>query len=214
MTEPPPSHTLNTDITFVELLHALKKLQRNKATGLDGMKTEFILDVGELLHMPLSTMFNCFLAKSFLKALSIRIVHTFLKGGNAFEFDNYKRITIRPILAKLFAMILHKRLNKWVEQDGLHAKGQTKFRKDYRTIDQLFILQTLIKHNKAKTKPFYYCFMDFKKAFDTVSHEVLWQLLANLRVERHFLRCLQVMYAQDAIRINHPSEVITSNFRC
>jgi hypothetical protein len=53
VTKPPPSHTLNTDITFVKLLQALKKLQRNKATSLDGMKAEFILDAGELLHMPL-----------------------------------------------------------------------------------------------------------------------------------------------------------------
>ncbi len=36
--EPPPSHILNTDITFIELLQALKKLQRNKATSLDGIK--------------------------------------------------------------------------------------------------------------------------------------------------------------------------------
>ncbi len=28
------------------------------------------------------------------------------KGGNAFEFDNYKGITVGPILTKLFVMIL------------------------------------------------------------------------------------------------------------
>jgi hypothetical protein len=46
--EPPPNHTLNIDITLVELFQALKKLQRNKVVGLDGMKAEFILDAGEL----------------------------------------------------------------------------------------------------------------------------------------------------------------------
>jgi hypothetical protein len=86
--KPPPSHTLNADITLVELLQALKKLQRNMATGLDGMKTEFILDAGELLHMPLLTTFNCFLAEGFPEALSIGVVHTFFKGGDAFEFNN------------------------------------------------------------------------------------------------------------------------------
>jgi hypothetical protein len=38
VTEPPFSHTLNTNITLVELLQELKKLQNNKAAGLDGMK--------------------------------------------------------------------------------------------------------------------------------------------------------------------------------
>jgi len=145
VTESSPSHTLNADITLVELLQALKKLQRNKATGLDGMKVEFILDVGELLHMPLLTTFNCFLVEGFLEALSTGVVHVFFKGGDAFKFDNYKGITIGPILAKLFAMILDKRLSEWAEQHGLRAKGQVGFRKDYRTTDQLFILRTLIE---------------------------------------------------------------------
>jgi hypothetical protein len=66
VTKPPPNHTLNTNITLVELLQMLKKLQRNKVVGLDGMKVEFILDARELLHMPLLTTFNCFLAEGFL----------------------------------------------------------------------------------------------------------------------------------------------------
>ncbi len=68
------------------------------------------------------------------------MVHAFFKGGNAFEFDNYRGITIRPILAKLFAMIFDKRLSEWTKQHGLYAKGQAGFRKDYCIIDQFFIL--------------------------------------------------------------------------
>jgi hypothetical protein len=70
----------------------LKNLQRNKAADLDGMKVEFILDAGELLHMPLLTTFNYFLAEGFPEALFIRVVHAFFKRGDAFEFDNYKGI--------------------------------------------------------------------------------------------------------------------------
>jgi hypothetical protein len=168
------SHTLNTNITLIELLQALKKLQRNKVAGLDGMKAEFILDIRELLHMPLLTTFNCFLAEGFPEALSTGVVHVFFQGGDASKFDNYIGIMIGPILAKLFAMILDKRLSEWTEQHGLHAKGQAGFRKDYRITNQLFILRILIEQNKAKNKPLYCCFMDFKKAFDIVLREVLW----------------------------------------
>jgi hypothetical protein len=118
----------------------LKKLQTNKVAGLDGMKVKFILDAGELLHMPLLTMFNYFLAEGFLETLSIGVVHVFLKGGDVFKFDNYRGITVGPILAKLFTIILDKRLSEWAKQHGLHAKGEAEFRNDYHTIDQLFIL--------------------------------------------------------------------------
>jgi len=127
VTKPPPSHTLNTDITLVALLQVLKKLQKNKAASLDGLKAKFILNVRKLLHMPLLTTFNCFLVEGFLEGLSIGVVHAFFKRGDASEFDNY--ITIRPILAKSFAMILDKKLSKWIEQHGLRAKGQAGFRK-------------------------------------------------------------------------------------
>jgi hypothetical protein len=154
--EPPPNHILNTDITFIVLFQTLKKLQRNKVAGLDGMKAEFILDVGELLHISLLTTFNCFFEEGFLEALSTRVVHALFKRGDAWKFDNYRGITVGPILPKLFAMILEKRLRECVEQHGLHAKGQTGFRKYYRTTNQLFILRTLIKQSKAKKKPLYY----------------------------------------------------------
>ncbi len=82
---------------------------------MDGMKAEFILDAGELLHMPLLITFNCFLAKGFLEAFSIGVVHTLFKGGDVSKFDNYRGITVGPILAKLFAMILDKRLSEWAK---------------------------------------------------------------------------------------------------
>jgi hypothetical protein len=129
VTEPPPSHTLNTDITLVELLQTSKKLPRNKAAGLDGMKIEFILDAGELLHMPLLTTFNCFLVEGFPKAFSTGVVHALFKGGDASKFDNYRGIMVGPILAKLFTMIFDKRLNEWVEQHGLHRKVKLGFAK-------------------------------------------------------------------------------------
>ncbi len=78
------------------------------------------------------------------------MIHAFFKGGDASKFDNYKGITIGPILAKLFVMIFDKRLSEWVEQHGLRAKGQDGFCKDYCIIDQFIILQTLIEHSKAK----------------------------------------------------------------
>jgi hypothetical protein len=51
-------------------------------------------------------------------------------------------------------------------------------------------LWTLIEHKKAKKKPLYCYFVDFKKTFDTMPREVFLQVLAGLRMEGRFLRCL------------------------
>jgi hypothetical protein len=49
------------------------------------MKVEFILDTGELLHMPVLIVFNSFLEEGFLEAFSTGVVHTLFKGGDAFR---------------------------------------------------------------------------------------------------------------------------------
>ncbi len=81
MTKPPPSHTLNADITLVELLQALKKLQRNKAASLDGMKVEFILDAGKLLHITLLIRSTVFWQKAFQKPFPLGWFTCSLKGA-------------------------------------------------------------------------------------------------------------------------------------
>jgi len=57
-------------------------------------------------------MFNCFLEEGFPEVVSIGVVHALFKGGDASKFDNYRGITVEPIVVKLFIMILDKRLNE------------------------------------------------------------------------------------------------------
>jgi hypothetical protein len=93
------------------------------------MKVEFILDAGELLHMPLLTTFNCFLKEGFLEALSIGVVHALFKGGDASKFDNYRGIIVGHVLAKLFVMILDKRLSEWLNNIGYVLRVKLGFAK-------------------------------------------------------------------------------------
>jgi hypothetical protein len=93
------------------------------------------------------------------------------------------------VLAKVFAMILEARLSSWAEERGLRARGQAGFRKDFRTTDNLYILQTFIEQMTHKRKKVYYCFVDFYKAFDTVFRDLLWQVLAEMGIVGHFMQC-------------------------
>jgi len=50
--------TLNCDITLDEIVQVMRRLKRNKSVGLDGIKAEFLLNVGDMLHVPLQIVFN------------------------------------------------------------------------------------------------------------------------------------------------------------
>jgi len=89
---------------------------------------------------------------------------------------------VGPVLAKVFAMILEARLSSWAEERGLRARGQAGFRKDFRTTDNLYILRTLIEQSIHKRKKVYCCFVDFRKASDTVPRDLLWQVLDEMGI--------------------------------
>ncbi len=50
--------TLNCDIILDEIAQVMRRLKRHKSAGLDGIKAEFLLDAGDMLHVPLQIVFN------------------------------------------------------------------------------------------------------------------------------------------------------------
>jgi len=182
--------TLKCDITLDEIVQVMRRLKRNKSIGLDGIKAEFLLDVGDMLHVPLQIMFNKLLQQGYSAGLSIGVIHALHKGGDALQFEIYKGITVGPVLAKVFAMILKAQLSSWAEERGLRARGQAGFRKDLRTTDNLYILRTLIEQSTHKCKKVYCYFVNFRKAFNIVPPDLLWQVLVEMGIVGHFMQCL------------------------
>jgi len=114
---------LNVDITLVEVQQTFKKLKRHKAASIDGIKPKFLLDAVVALQQPLLIAFNKILCEGYCESLFVGIIHALYKGGDCNQFDNYMGITIGPVLAKVFVMILESRINQWMETNDLCAKG-------------------------------------------------------------------------------------------
>jgi hypothetical protein len=126
------------------------------------------------LQQPLLIVFNKILRKGYCESLFVGIIHALYKGGDCNQFDNFRGITLGPVLAKVFVMIIESCISQWAETNDLRAKGQAGFKKDFRITDNLFILCTLTEQAKFQKKKLYTYFVDFKKAFDIVLRDLLW----------------------------------------
>jgi len=62
--------TLNCDIILYEITQVMKRLKRNKSVSLDSIKAEFLLDAGDMLHVPLQIVFNKLLQQGYSASLS------------------------------------------------------------------------------------------------------------------------------------------------
>jgi hypothetical protein len=116
-------------------------------------------------------------------------------------------------------MILEAHISQWAETNDLRAKGQAGFRKDFRTTDNLFIFCTLTKQVRFQKKKLYTYFVDFKKAFNTVPKDLMWQVLKGLGISGRILECLRSMclrsmYSQNHACLHHPKEGLTPTFLC
>ncbi len=141
--------------------------------------------------------FNQILEKGVPPSWCIGLIHPIFKAGDKDDPGNYRGITVVVILSKLYAMVLEARATAWAEQSKSRAKGQAGFRKDFRTTDQLFIIRTLLQQAAHEKRRLYCCFVDFKKAFDLVPRDILWNVLKRRGMSGRVLTSLQSMYAAD-----------------
>ena len=99
------------------------------------------------------------------------------------------------------------------EAEGIKTKGQAGFRKDFRTTDNIFVMKSLIDKQKQMHGNLYCCFVDFKKAFDTVPRGLLWQVLEAVGICRPILDCIKSLYSHDSAAVR-TQEGISVIFDC
>ncbi len=156
------------------------------------------------------------LASHFSERLSVGLITAVYKSGDKFYMGNYRGITVGSVVAKLFAMILQHRIASWAEEHAVKVKGQAGFRKDLCTTNNIFILRSLIDRQrqprqKGKAGRLYCCFVDFRKAFDTVPRAVLWQVLEDIGVHGRILEIIKYLYAHDSQQGGHHKAFLPSS---
>ena len=84
-----------------------------------------------------------------------------------------------------------------MNEEHILEENQDGSSKGYRTTDHLFTLHALINHYiKAEKKALFLCFVDFCKAFDKVSHSILWMKLFKYGISGKFMTLVKSMYEQ------------------
>ena len=179
------SQTTNNDIinqsfTTVEIKSVNKMSKNNKSPSTDYM----INDLFKHCHIDCITsiviFFNIVLCTGLVPTeWCLGIINPIYKNkGPRSDQDNYRGITLLSCTCKLFTACINTRLSDYVQQDIL-GEEQAGFRHGYITIDHIYVLQTIIELYQSVYKRVYCAFIDYRKAFDSLDRNYLWQKLLS-----------------------------------
>ena len=174
-------------ITVNEITDAVSETKKG---GYDYSLSVLNLFVNVLL--PFFTLFfNMCFYMSYPVKLALSMLCAIPKKGNLRLATNYRGIQLQPLIATLYDRILNNRLQLWAN----FSPEQSAFQKGKGTLDQIFLLRTvisLVKHSKA---PLFIGFFDLAKAFDKVSRTLLLKSLIKIGIGSSMFYAIKSMYS-------------------
>ena len=117
-----------------------------------------------------SAILRFFMNHSFCEFLLTGVILPLFKGkgAKANNKDNYKGITLFPTLCKIYEMVLLSRLEKHAVDEGLFSDMQFGFKEGVGCTEASFTILDTINHMLERGSKVLGCFLDVRKAFDTV----------------------------------------------
>lgn len=114
------------------------------------------------------------------------------KKGDISKCANYRTISLVSHASKILLRVILNRIQAKTEYEL--PDEQAGFRPGRGTRDQVNNLRIIMAKFKEHNQPLYMCFIDFKKAFDSVQHEKLWWAMLDMGYPPHLVDLLAKLY--------------------
>jgi hypothetical protein len=184
---------VDDEITDAEVKDTVEELGYWKAKAADGAQNPMYKCGGPEMTGLLTGLFNHLrncetIAANWQEALMVNL----FKDGDPTDPSNYRGIALISCLGKIYLSIWAKRLGQFGESVLKDTQGG--FRSRRSTIDQALAFHEILKSRQIEKKKTYVCFIDFRKAFDTVWHDGLWKRLWDSGIRGKAWRIIKNLY--------------------
>ena len=191
---------------LAEIKNSIKMLKNGKAPGLDNIHPEMLkvdLDLTANILQPIlyDTWTKEEIPQQWKQGLIIKIP----KKGDLSLCTNWRGITLLNTINKILAIIIQHRISEALEP--VLRKEQAGFRYGRSCVDHINSLRIIIEQSVELQSPLYLLFVDFERAFDTLSHSRMWTILENYGIPTKIINLIQDLYRNASCRVVHNGEL-------
>ncbi len=177
---------LAASISEEEVLTAIKLLQIGKAPGCDGLTAEFFKIFEESLASILVAVFaNVWDNKKMSDSQRLAIIILLFKKGDPQLLANYRPISLTNADYKVLAYVMSNSLS--LHLTDVITVNQTAYMPSRFIGTNIHFVQDTMDYFAVNSPQSAIIFLDFKKAFDSVSHKFLFSLLSHIGCPSDFV---------------------------
>ena len=123
------------------------------------------------------------------------------KKGDLSYCKNWRGIMLVNMASKAFCRVILERIKTML--DGKLREEQVGFQAGRSCTDQIATLRIIVEQSIEWQSSLYINFIDFKKAFDSISREVLWKLLRHYGMPDKMVTIIRVLYEGFSAQVVH-----------
>lgn len=171
-----------------EIYNILCALNPRKSPGIDNIRSIDLKNNANVLTPIITKLVNDSIHNAIIPDLMkqslIKPIH---KSGNKSDYNNYRPIAILPVIEKVLEEIVARRLNSFLKKYKVINKEQYGFQKGKNINQLLGLFANNINTSLSQNKNCLALFIDFSKAFDTLPHEKLLNVLEKVGIRGKIL---------------------------
>ena len=193
--EPPPPTDCGSFFSMGEFNIVLRSLRTGIFPGPDGIVAELLKGSPYVFKLVLLDHFNhCLSTSPTPDSWSLSEVVMIVKKaqGDTRDLSNYRPISLTNTMYKIFASLLQKRLSSFF--DGKIRPTQFGFRANRSTSQPIHIMRRMLEAFERQQHPLYLFFLDWSKAFDSVTFEAIEAALKHFGIPLLFQKAIISLY--------------------
>ena len=175
-------------VSYMDIKNTILSL-KNSSPGYDELSAYIAKQCIDNYVMPRTYIINMSLMEGiFPSELKLAKVVPIFKSGESDKVTNHRPISVLSFFSKIFEKIMYNYVINFMDKNNTTYKYQFGFRKNHSTQHAIITLVDKITSSLDSGDIIIGVFLDLKKAFDTVNHQILFKKLFSYGIRGTILK--------------------------